>query len=65
VLFLHGADDTVTPVEQSIRLWERAGQPKDLVLITGTDHFPIFGKDSRGRDILKGWLERYFPLAAA
>jgi len=55
----------VTPVEQSIRLWERAGQPKDLVLITGTDHFPIFGKDNRGREILKGWLERYFPLAAA
>ncbi len=65
VLFMHGADDTVTPVEQSIRMWELAGQPKDLVLITGTDHFPIFGKDSRGRDILKGWMERYFPATPA
>src|SRR3546814_20575900 len=40
VLFIHGADDTVTPTEQSIRMWELAGQPKDLILVTGTDHFP-------------------------
>ena len=63
VLFLHGADDTVTPTEQSIRMWERAGQPKDLVLITGTDHFPLAGNNKRTRDILKGWLDVHFPVA--
>lgn len=62
VLFLHGADDTVTPTEQSIRLWEKASQPKDLVLITGTDHFPLAGENSRTQGLLKGWLDRHFPL---
>ena len=64
VLFLHGADDTVTPTEQSIRLWENAGQPKDLVLITGTDHFPLAGNNSRTQSILKGWLDVHFPVAS-
>jgi hypothetical protein len=66
VLFLHGADDTVTPTEQSIRLWEKAGQPKDLALITGTDHFPLGGTGrARTEAILKGWLDRYLPVGAA
>jgi len=64
VLFLHGADDTVTPTEQSIRLWEKAGQPKDLVLITGTDHFPLAGDNTRTKALLKGWLDVYFPASA-
>ncbi|MEJ0070497.1 MAG: alpha/beta hydrolase [Pseudomonadota bacterium] len=59
ILFLHGADDTVTPTEQSIRLWELAGQPKDLVLITGTDHFPLAGNAKRTKDIVKGWLDKH------
>ena len=64
VLFLHGADDTVTPTEQSIRLWELAEQPKDLVLITGTDHFPLAEGNQRTKDILTGWLQRYLPVQA-
>jgi pimeloyl-ACP methyl ester carboxylesterase len=65
ILFLHGADDTVTPTEQSIRMWELAGQPKDLVLITGTDHFPLAGNNQRTKDLVKGWLDRYFPVRKA
>lgn len=63
VLFLHGADDTVTPTEQSIRLWEKAGQPKDLMLITGTDHFPLAPGNTRTPALLKGWLDTHFPVA--
>lgn len=63
VLFLHGADDTVTPTEQSIRLWEKAGQPKDLVLITGTDHFPLAAGNKRTAGLLKGWLDVHFPAS--
>lgn len=65
ILFIHGADDTVTPTEQSIRMWELAGQPKDLVLITGTDHFPLAGGGHRTRSIIKGWLDQYFPAEPA
>lgn len=65
VLFIHGADDTVTPAEQSIRLWEKAGQPKDLVLITGTDHFPLAAGNQRMAGMLKGWLDVHFPVVRA
>src|SRR3546814_19834339 len=65
VLFIHGADDTVTPTEQSIRMWELAGQPKDLILVTGTDHFPLAHGGERTRPTIKGgqigrgtWRER-------
>ena len=51
----------LTPTEQSIRLWEKAGQPKDLVLITGTDHFPLAAGNARTAGLLKGWLDVHFP----
>src|SRR5207253_545555 len=41
ILFLPTANDTITPTEQSIRMFEKAGQPAELVLITGTSHFPL------------------------
>lgn len=68
ILFLHTANDTITPTEQSIRMFEKAGQPAELVLITGTSHFPLAEKDApRTKAIIKGWLEKFFPtpLSAA
>ncbi len=62
ILFLHTANDTITPTEQSIRMFEKAGQPAELVLITGTSHFPLAEKDApRTKAIIKGWLEKFFP----
>jgi pimeloyl-ACP methyl ester carboxylesterase len=63
ILFIHGADDTVTPTEQSIRMWELARQPKELALITGIDHFPLAEGGHRVRSLIKGWLDRYLPVA--
>lgn len=61
VLFLHTANDTITPTEQSIRMFEKANQPAELVLITGTSHFPLAEKDApRTKAIIKGWLEKFF-----
>lgn len=62
VLFLHTANDTITPTEQSIRMFEKANQPAELVLITGTSHFPLAEKDApRTKAIIQGWLEKFFP----
>jgi len=61
VLFPHGSGDTVTPTGQSIALWEKARQPKDLVFLTGTGHFPLANGNPRTRAILKGRLDRYLP----
>jgi len=62
ILFLHTANDTITPTEQSIRMFEKAGQPAELVLITGTSHFPLAEKDApRTKMIIKAWLDKFLP----
>ena len=65
LLLLHTADDQVTPTEQSIRMFERARMPTELYLITGESHFPLAGSGQPARDIIKGWLDRFFPVSAA
>lgn len=62
LMLLHTANDTVTPTEQSLRMFERAGMPTELYLITGESHFPLAGDGKPARDIIKGWLDRFFPL---
>jgi dipeptidyl aminopeptidase/acylaminoacyl peptidase len=67
ILFFHTADDGITPTEQSIRMFEKAGQPAELMLITGTSHFPLSPADApRTRPAIKGWLDKFFrtPLSS-
>lgn len=63
VLLLHAAKDSVCPTEQSIELFKHAGQPTELHLLTDVDHFLLAEGNVRAREILKGWLDRYFPVA--
>lgn len=42
VLFLAVENDAVTPEEQSFRLYEKAGEPKKLVLFKQTTHYGIY-----------------------
>jgi len=62
LMLLHTANDTVTPTEQSIRMFERAGMPTELYLVTGESHFPLAGDGQPARDLIRGWLSRFFPL---
>ncbi|HET7021700.1 MAG TPA: alpha/beta fold hydrolase [Xanthobacteraceae bacterium] len=65
LLLLHAANDSVTPTEQSIELFKRAGQPAELHLISDADHF-MFGENNRRVwGLLRGWLAQYFPAAVA
>lgn len=61
LMLLHTAADTVTPTEQSIRMFERAGMPTELHLVTGESHFPLAGDGQPARDLIAGWLRRFFP----
>lgn len=62
LLLLHTADDSITPTEQSLRLFEKAGMPTELMLLTGTSHFPLAEKDApRTKMVIKGWLDKFFP----
>ena len=47
MLLLHSSDDHVTPVEQSIELFQHAGQPTELHLFSDTDHFMFAEANTR------------------
>jgi pimeloyl-ACP methyl ester carboxylesterase len=64
LLLLHSATDSVTPVEQSIRLFEHAGQPAELHLFADTDHFMFAETNTRVRRIVQDWLAEYFAVDA-
>jgi fermentation-respiration switch protein FrsA (DUF1100 family) len=64
LMLLHAANDSVTPTEQSIELFNRAGQPAELHLISDADHFMLGESNARVWDLIRGWLGYYFPALA-
>ena len=61
LLLLHPADDTVTPTEQSIDLFQHARQPADLFLVSGVDHFLFSEGNTLVINVLRDWLAKHFP----
>jgi uncharacterized protein len=61
LLLLHSSNDSVTPTEQSIGLFQHAGQPSDLHLFAETDHFMFSEDNPRVIAVIRAWLERYLP----
>jgi len=64
LLLLHSANDSVTPTEQSVELFERAGKPTDLHLIADVDHFMFSEGNTLVVDLVRNWLAKYFPARA-
>ena len=62
ILLLHSSVDSVTPTEQSIEMFKRAGQPADLHLTADTDHFMLAESNTRVINIISDWLSKYFPI---
>ena len=63
LLLLHPAEDTVTPTEQSVDLFMRAGQPTDLHLVAGVDHFLFSEGNTLVLNLVRDWLAQHFPAA--
>lgn len=61
LLLIHSASDSVTPTEQSVEMFKRAGQPCELHLFSGLDHFLFAENSARVWNVMRDWLERYFP----
>ena len=61
ILLLHSSVDSVTPTEQSIEMFKRAGQPCDLHLFAETDHFMFAESNTRVRSVIYDWLEQVLP----
>jgi len=62
LLLLHPADDSVTPTEQSIDLFLHAGQPADLHLVAGVDHFLFSEGNTLVLDLVRDWLAQHFRV---
>ena len=62
ILLLHSSVDSVTPTEQSIEMFKRAGQPAELHLTADTDHFMFAESNTRVIGIISDWLSTYFPV---
>ena len=62
LLLLHSSEDSVTPTEQSIEMFKRAGQPTDLHLTADTDHFMFAESNVRVHRVIVDWLGSYFPV---
>jgi uncharacterized protein len=62
LLLIHAANDSVTPTEQSIELFRHAGQPTELHLFSGLDHFLFAENSTRVWTVLRNWLDAYFPV---
>lgn len=61
LLLLHSSVDSVTPTEQSLALFARAGMPKDLHLFGDTNHFMFAEGNPRVWRVVGDWLARYVP----
>jgi len=64
LLLLHSANDSVTPTEQSMELFERAGKPTDLHLIADVDHFMFSEQNILVVNLVRDWLDKHFPAGA-
>ena len=62
LLLLHSSNDSVTPTEQSIGLFEHAGKSTtELHLLNDVDHFMFSEENTRVIALIRDWLDKYFP----
>jgi alpha-beta hydrolase superfamily lysophospholipase len=62
LLLFHTAGDVITPMEQSIRLFEKAGKNAELMIPTGMSHFPVSDEDRpHTQALVQAWLTKFFP----
>lgn len=59
LLLLHASTDSVTPTEQSIVLFQKAGRPTDLHLVADVDHFMFAENNEMVTDIVRTWLKKH------
>ncbi len=62
LLLLHPANDSVTPTEQSIELFQHAGEPTDLHLVAEVDHFMLAENNVVVQAVLRSWLDKYLSI---
>lgn len=59
LLLLHASTDSVTPTDQSINMFKKAGRPTDLHLVADVDHFMFAEDNVMVIDIVRTWLKKH------
>jgi pimeloyl-ACP methyl ester carboxylesterase len=62
LLLLHASTDSVTPTEQSIVLFQKAGMPTDLHLVANVDHFMFAEDNALVIELVRTWLNKYLSV---
>jgi uncharacterized protein len=67
VLFITTDDDRLVPPEESFRLYERAGEPKKLVVLRGYGHYEVY-LEPAFHEVMQAtvaWYRQHLPARAA
>lgn len=68
ILFIAAEKDRIVPTEQSLEVYERAGQPKKFVLLRGATHEEAYYKPpypQQTMDEALAWFSQYMPAIAS
>jgi uncharacterized protein len=66
-LFITTDDDRLVPPEESVHLYERAGEPKKLVVLHGYGHYEVYLEPAFSEVMREtvAWYRRYLPARGA
>ena len=61
ILFIHGEKDDVCPVELTLRMFARCGEPKKIIIIDGLDHIDLDHGDGLKKQVDHSldWFRKY------
>jgi fermentation-respiration switch protein FrsA (DUF1100 family) len=64
ILFIHAGADNLVSSEESQILYERAGEPKKLVIVPGVTHVDFYLGEAFGQvtSLSLDWFNRYLPI---
>lgn len=61
LMIVHAAADVVVRPSGSMDLFAHAGENAELYIMSGVDHFMFGENDPRVANLVKDWVDKYFP----
>ena len=63
VLFITSDQDRLVPPEESMHLYERAGEPRKLLILKGYGHYEVYSEPAFSEVMREtiAWYQRYVP----
>jgi len=61
LLLMHGSQDTTVEVSHAYKLYERAGEPKQIIIVDGAEH--RLRQNERAMAIALDWLKSHAQIS--